>query len=412
MGYRLAWGLALLPFLIIILLVASARARTFVWRRLAVARIRVEPYWFRFYHVFVRIKPRVHARHEPKRRGLSAHHHSGKVLAHHHTSYPALVFLILLATLLAAAVSMATRADSAASSLLSLTVTGPPPSTAATIDQPADGDRFATPAQTLRGTCPSGVVVELYRNGTFAGSTICDTTGLYAVMITLVPDQNDLVARVADALGQYGPDSPTITVYYDAPPPTPTPTPTPTPSVTPGPSSGPSATPAPTTKPSRTPRPTGRPATPRPVPMPPFIITSDRHVYQGGQINQPIDWTVGVSGGTAPYTVHWSWGDGATNTVYSDGAGTVTQGHSYAKPGLYQVTIRATDAAHREAVMQVLVVVNGAAPAGGNLTGHSPLDSGNLILVWPLLVIAALIVLSFWLGERHKLATTPVLTRA
>jgi hypothetical protein len=143
-----------------------------------------------------------------------------------------------------------------------------------------------------------------------------------------------------------------------------------------------------------------------------LLIGSDRHVYQGGQVNQPIEWAVTVAGGTPPYTVHWSWGDGATDIVYSDGPGGVSQRHGYAKPGIYQVTIRATDAGRREAVMQVVVVVNGAAPAAGNLSPRRPLDNGALIFIWPLLIITALIVLSFWLGERHKLSTTPVLTRA
>jgi hypothetical protein len=396
LGWAAAWLVFLLPLVLLLAALRSERSRERLRTRLAALRLRLEPYWFRLrfallHHTRHLPKPKIHGHNLPKRRGLSHHHHSGKVLAHHHTSYPALAFLILLATVLAAAVSYTSRADS---TLLSLTVTGTPPTTAATIDTPTDGQHFTTASLTVRGSCPSGVLVEIYRNATFAGSTLCDVNGLYAVLMTLTPGQNDLVARVADGLGQYGPDSLTVSVFYDPPAPSPTPSPTATPA--------PTLTPRPTVKPSAkpTPHPTRRPS---PTPAPPLLITTGQHIYQGGQVGRPVDWTITVAGGQTPYTVTWNWGDGVSDTDHTT-AGALQRSHAYAKPGTYQITLRVTDAAHHEAVMQVVAIVAG--PTTGAITSGPRSDAGNLIFVWPLLVIVSLIVISFWLGERHKLATT------
>jgi hypothetical protein len=330
------------------------------------------------------LKPvHIHGRHEAKRPGLAHYHHTGKVLARHHTSYASLAFLILLTTVLTAAISWSTKAES---SLLTLTVTGPPPSTAATITDPSTGDTFTTSTQTIRGSCPTGLFVEIWRNGTFAGSTVCDINGLFAVLITLTPGQNDLIARDRDALGQYGPDSATVTVYYNPPPP---PTPTPTPS----------ATPAPTAAPS-TPRPSPS-ATPAPAAPAPLLLTSDRTFYQGVDTGEPVSWTIKVSGGSAPYSTTWQWGDGITDPLHVGVAGEFKLQHSYSDPGFYQVTIRAKDAAGHEAVIQLMVVVSGE---GTPATFGSVDKPGVLIFIWPLISLISLITISFWLGERHELS--------
>src|SRR5262249_11573860 len=155
-----------------------------------------------------------------------------------------------------------------------------------------------------------------------AGSTICDLTGLYSVIITLLPDQNDLIARVADALGQYGPDSATVTVYYDVPPP---PTPTPTPSSSPTPSPSPRSGPTPLPPPTPPPRPPTAPrpaATPTPAPAPaPLVIPSSRHFYQGSGPGDQIQWDLNVSGGRPPYQITWDWGDGTHDTTSTPNAG-------------------------------------------------------------------------------------------
>ncbi len=383
---------ALLLVGLILIVLRTRRWRAVIESTGRRAYVRAEPYFFRL-RMFLRRRIHLHAKAEPKHPGLSHHRHSGKLIAHHHTSYPALVFLLALSTILAAAVSVTSRADSQ----LSLTVLGPPPTAAATIDQPLDGEHFTVSTQTVRGTCPLGLMVEMYRNNTFAGSTLCDAGGLYNLLITLVPGQNDLVARDLDGLNQYGPDSATITVYYDVPPPTPTPQPTSTPAP------GAVATPPPKApaNPKSAPKPTRLPS-PTPTPVPPFYLTSGAHFFQGAGPSVPVHWQIQIHGGTTPYKLTWEWGDGLQDDASAVTIGPVNNSHSYQKPGIYRVVIRAQDTHGRDAVITLLAVVNG--PIGSSLTRLEELP-GNLVYIWPLLIMASLMVLSFWLGERHKLAT-------
>ena len=54
-------------------------------------------------------------------------------------------------------------------------------------------------------------------NGVYGGTTPCQDDGTYSILVDLFAGQNVIVARVADALGQYGPDSQTINIFYNAP---------------------------------------------------------------------------------------------------------------------------------------------------------------------------------------------------
>ncbi|MDB5179203.1 MAG: hypothetical protein JWN01_1146 [Patescibacteria group bacterium] len=389
-------GMGILALLgLLVLGLRRPRLRANIRSALTPPRLFLEPYWFRMRR-WIGLRRHAIGHDLPRRRGLSAHHHSGKLLAHHHTSYPALAFLVLVATVLAAGASYGTQA---ASSVVSLTVTGPPPSTPATIDDPADADRFATNAQTIRGTCPSGLLVEFYRNTAFAGSGQCDINGLYAVLITLVPGQNDLVARDADALNQYGPDSNIISIFYDPPPPpSPTPTPSPTPSLAPSAAPGiprPTVTPTPKTSPQP-------PATPAPAPV--FLLDANQHSYQGADIGTPVNLTITLRSGRPPYHLTWQWGDNVTSQSQADAAGDISQDHTYKQPGSYQVTVRAVDALGRESVIQIMVVVNGPVAAAALTNQRDTRQPGNLAVAWPFLGLSGIVVLSFWLGERHRLS--------
>ena len=404
---RLAWqiaGLALALFtLFMIAFWRSRRIRERIRARFTTPRLMAQARWFNFkmwashliHKLFGLFKRKARGSELPRRRGFSAHHHSGKLLAHHHTSYASLVFLMVLAGIVAAAAGLVTHADSN----LSLTVPGPPPTSGATIDSPLNGQHFSTNSVSVQGACPPGLLIEIYRNTIFAGSALCDTGGLYSVLITLVPGQNDLVARDADALGQYGPDSSTVSVYYDAPPPpSPPPAPTPTPPLP--------TMPAPTHAATPSPQPLTGSATPLPSSAPKpstLLITSSQHLYQGTDPNTPVQWTITVSGGLTPYQLAWEWGDGSNDAYPSTAGGPLSHTHSYAKTGVYQLTVRATDASGHQAVIQLVTIVGGGQV---QVFGQaSPGDqSGNLILIWPLLTITGLVVLSFWLGEHHQSA--------
>jgi hypothetical protein len=87
--------------------------------------------------------------------------------------------------------------------------------------------------------------------------------------------------------------------------------------------------------------------------------------------------------------------------------GVVTAGHSYDRPGTYSVIIRVTDSLGNAAYLQVVTVVNGPVDSYGTTKGTGMGSfPGELITAWPLYVLALVMVVFFWLGERrevHKL---------
>jgi len=93
-------------------------------------------------------------------------------------------------------------------------VPGSPPTTGATITVPGNGQTFSTTPITVAGICPKGLLVEIFKNNVFGGSTEC-TTGSFSLQVDLFDGRNDLVARVFDSLNQSGPDSATVSVNYN-----------------------------------------------------------------------------------------------------------------------------------------------------------------------------------------------------
>lgn len=392
-----AWSFAVLTLIgLIALYLRSSRLRKLIADGLLSVKIRLRPLWFRL-KMSAKRRIAIHGRDLPRRKGLSAHHHTGKVLAHHHTSYPALAFLLLISTVLLGAYSQSSRA---ADSQLSLTVLGPPPATAPTIDVPLAGQHFAVATTTVRGQCLVGLFVEIYRNGSFAGSTVCDVSGQYNLLVTLINGQNDLIARNVDALMQSSPDSNAVTVFYDAPVATPTPAPSP--------SISPSATPRSSASPSPSSTTTPRPVT---APIAALTIDSDQHYYQGVQPGSSIDLGLKVNGGQSPYRVTIDWGDGK-NTDLTSANGSVNLKHQYDKSGIDQLVARATDASGREAVISLVVIVEGDGAVSAGKTGVRYEGSGILMIAWPIFGLIGLVLLSFWLGEHHREATAEVAATA
>lgn len=298
---------------------------------------------------------------------ISHHAHSGKLRPHEHTSYlPLGILLLVVGFVLTAYTVSATPTDGnpkSGSVGLSGIMPGKPPSTAATIDSPRDGQRFSTSPVPISGTCPKGTLVELFKNDIFAGSTPCTEAGTYSLDIDLLIGQNLLVARVYDALNQQGPDSNTITVFYDALPPQ------------------------------------GSPINSLDFGGPQLLLNTDavfRGVFPGKEMTMPID----ILGGTAPFAVNIQWGD-STNTVVSRNDNfNFRVGHTYQKPGTYQITIQASDSAGRVAFLSVAAIVNGQPPVVA--TTSSTEIKNSLLMLWPLYITAAAVVISFWLGERRE----------
>jgi hypothetical protein len=303
---------------------------------------------------------------------LIPHDHSGRLRHHSHTSYAGLGFLLLLCGFLLLGFSFGTDAATPAvnpqSGSVGLTgvVKGPPPTEAAVITSPRNGQHTSTIPITVSGSCPAGTFVQITKNGVFAGAATCGEDGTFSLQVDLFDGQNLLLARVSDALGQFGPDSAVVTVFYDAP--------------------------------SLNLQSGG-------VGRQLFLETTT--TVQGMSPGQTSSRSVTSVGGVGPYAVSWDWGDGTNSLVSQQTEGTTTASHSYERPGNYRVIIRVTDGGGNSAFLQVVTVVNGALDSLGASGGTGKAAfPGLLITAWPLYVLALVMVIVFWLGERreeHKL---------
>jgi hypothetical protein len=296
------------------------------------------------------------------------HGHSGRLREHGHTSYRGLAFVLLLAGLLLGGATWQAQAAAPAvnpqsgSVGLTGTVRGPAPSQAAVITSPRNGDHTSTIPITVAGSCPAGTFVQIMRNEIFAGAVTCADNGTFSLQIDLFDGQNTLIARVSDALGQFGPDSAAVVVFYDAP------------SLSlPGGAIG------------------------RQL----FLETTV--TVQGGSPQQPLTRTVTIVGGTGPYAVSWDWGDGKTSLVSQAGEGPVSATHTYDRAGNYRVIVQVSDSASNSAFLQLVTIINGPLEAvganGGTGLGALP---GALVATWPLFTLMVFFVGAFWLGERRE----------
>lgn len=242
-------------------------------------------------------------------------------------------------------------------------VPGKPPTTGATIVTPTTGQRFIETPIEVTGTCPPNTLVEIFKNDIFAGSTPCSTNGTYSVQIDLLIGENRLISRVYDALNQPGPDSNIVTVFYDALPT----------------QAGPIAS--------------------FDFGAAQLLINTDA-VYRGMFPDQEMLLRIDLIGGRPPYAVNVQWGD-SENSVVSRGDNIgFSVPHTYKKPGIYQITIQASDADGRVAFMTVAAIVNGQPDAAA--AESTTTQRHILLVIWPLYAAIITAVISFWLGEKRE----------
>lgn len=302
---------------------------------------------------------------------ISPRHHSGKLKPHEHTSYGmlALVLLVAVFPLVVYTASAATPYDGPESGSIGLSgiVPGKPPTTAATITAPPNGQRFPTSPVAVSGTCPVTTLVEIYKNDIFAGSTACTDTGTFTLDVDLLIGQNTLVARVYDSLNQAGPDSNKIIVFYDA---------------------------LPTQSTGINTLDFGGPQ---------LLLNTDavfRGTFPGQEVSVPID----IIGGTPPYAINIQWGDATNKVVSRPDNTTFHQPHVYQKAGIYQLSVQGSDGNGRVAFITVAVIVNGQPDVAATTAAAKTDILGRLLVLWPLYTSTVAILISFWLGERREKA--------
>ena len=310
---------------------------------------------------------------------LLPHHHTGRLRPHSHTSYLGLggcLLLIGAMLLQLSAASLASASPGPQSGSIGITGKLPaqPPVNAPTISQPINDKHFTTSPIIVAGTCQINTIVEVFKSDIFAGSTPCSPTGTYAMSIDLLYGQNVLVARVYDALDQPGPDSTTVTVFYDA-------------------------------------------VAPQSIALSSnnffdrqLLIQADA-AYRGTFPGQQLNLGLTLLGGQAPFAVNIQWGDNANTVVSRTDNLSFTIGHTYQKPGTYPITIQASDAQNHVAFLQIAAIINGPVSGAGTTNGSSDgSDSGSsgavgrslIVTLWPLYAVIVAIVIGFWLGEMRE----------
>jgi PKD repeat protein len=103
-----------------------------------------------------------------------------------------------------------------------------------------------------------------------------------------------------------------------------------------------------------------------------------------------VTFTTSPTGGTAPYSYAWSFGDGATSAVQDPSA------HTFAKAGTYVVNLTVTDAGGGVVHSSVTIVVS-SAPAGLNLG-----STGTYMIVGVVVVVLAILAALLLMHRRKK----------
>jgi hypothetical protein len=263
----------------------------------------------------------------------------------------------LIGSLLLLAQPAAAATDKSGSVGIQGVIPSPPPTRGATIAVPSNGAVFTATPITVSGLCPTGLLVKIFDNGVFVGSTVC-SRGSYSLQIDLFSGRNDLVARVYDALDQAGPDSNTVTVTFnDA----------------------------------------------QFLQFGTHLSLSSAYAERGAPPGTELDWPVLLSGGNGPYAISVDWGDGSPTDLLSvTTAGTINLKHVYKVAGIYKVIVKATDKNGDTAFLQMVGQATGATQ--NNKTGNNIIIETK-VMWWPILAMIPLIFASFWIGRRHQMQT-------
>jgi len=273
--------------------------------------------------------------------------------------------------------------------LVTAAIKAPPISSPAIITSPPDGAHFSAVPITVDGSCPpNAAYIEIFRNGFMGGSAICSGSSTFEIQTDLFPGANQLTAHSFNSTDDEGPVSDKVTVYYDV-------------SQTP-----PTSTPGNSTA-------SGQPTGSNPQPPVEPLTLKTAFVYKGFYVNQPIEWPLEISGGTAPYAFNVDWGDGSNSVISRKDAGQFNLNHTYTKPGgykgNYKIKVQASDNQGNYAYLEFFVIVNAKTDQNiiGSIYSKPPPSLNNLRgllwVAWPAYVMIFLLAVSFKLGEREEL---------
>jgi hypothetical protein len=240
------------------------------------------------------------------------------------------------------------------------TIPAAPPTQAATITVPSNGQVFKELPVTVSGLCPGDLLVKIFKNNVFAGSVQCKNNS-YSILVDLFVGSNELVARVYDAFDQAGPDSNTVKVTFDDN---------------------------------------------KNISGPRVSLTSN-YAKKGSNPGEELSWPIVVSGGTGPFAITVDWGDGKPVDLSSkEFAGEFIAKHKYDAAGIYNIVVKAVDKNGGTAFIQLVGIANG--PLSQDVkkdtgTASTDVTTKTKFILWPIFALFPLIVLTFWIGKRYEL---------
>lgn len=242
---------------------------------------------------------------------------------------------------------------------LEATIPTSPPTTAATIAIPASGQTFSSIPITVGGLCPSNLLIKIFDNNVFVGSSVC-SSGSYSLKVGLFNASNNIYAQDFDVFGQGGPNSNTVNVTFNS----------------------------------------GQYSTPGSQ-----VTVTSSYAEQGANPGQQLIWPIQISGGTPPYAISTTWGDGLSPSLQSSAfSGSINLHHVYSTSGTYDVNVTVTDSNGSTGFLQLVAVANGQlAPANKTSTPTplNPTSSSSSLPWWAFLLVGLAAVPAFWLGFRH-----------
>jgi len=283
-----------------------------------------------------------------------------------------------------------------ADTVISSIVEAPALPVGAYITNPIDGAVYTTASITISGTCPDGAYVKLFINGVYDSVAWCTVDNAFSIDTSLFSGENTLLVSDYNNTNLQGPVTPSIQVIYNAPATVTAPT-----------SSSSTATSSPTSSNSE--------ASTSPTVLP-LLIGSDFH-FQTFTKGSVFTWQINLDGGSPPYVVYISWGDGSASTLHLATDPIINLTHTYDGAGYYPIVVRATDSKGQQKISQLAALItNSAGVIPGTTTPTTTPTSqslvtsvGNtinqqkwLLLAWPAYLIVVLMAISFWLGEKRR----------
>lgn len=239
-------------------------------------------------------------------------------------------------------------------------ISAPPPVQGAQISFPTNGQNFGEVPIIIRGICPTGLLVKIFKNNVFAGSVQC-INGSFSLQTDLFVGTNELVARVYDELDQPGPDSNIVTVTFDN---------------------------ASLGSPTR-------------------VSLTSNYAKRGANPGETLTWPVTLSGGTGPYAFSVDWGDGKEPDLFTEPfPGVIDLEHIYDEPGIFNIVIKAVDTNGVAAFLQLVGVANGplsqSTDDGVSADAESTFTKTKTkVIWWPAAFIVPFAVSTFWLGKKY-----------